>query len=115
MTLKFLKPTVRQAPTSRVGSAPSPRMAPAISSGGSNGAFYAGKRWVKLAARIRDRANGLCEHCGRRPSRLFVDHIHEVRDGGAIWEPSNLQALCGSCHSTKTAAAKRARERRGRP
>jgi 5-methylcytosine-specific restriction protein A len=42
--------------------------------------------------------------------RLFADHIVERKDGGAMLDPSNGQALCGGHHATKTAAA-RARRR----
>ena len=32
-----------------------------------------------------------------------VDHIIAVRDGGHLFDRRNLQALCRSCHSRKTA------------
>jgi 5-methylcytosine-specific restriction endonuclease McrA len=35
---------------------------------------------------------------------MFVDHIVELKDGGAPLERSNLWLLCGACHSLKTAA-----------
>ena len=50
-----------------------------------------------------------CDGCGARPRRLFVDHIVELRDGGAPYEQSNLRPLCGSCHTTKTLAARNIR------
>jgi 5-methylcytosine-specific restriction endonuclease McrA len=31
-----------------------------------------------------------------------VDHIKGLRDGGAPYDLSNLQTLCGSCHAKKT-------------
>jgi 5-methylcytosine-specific restriction enzyme A len=34
---------------------------------------------------------------------MFVDHIVELKDGGAPLDRSNLWLLCGSCHSLKTA------------
>lgn len=55
------------------------------------------------AAVIR-RAGGVCqgERCGRTDTRLFADHIVELKDGGAALDPANGQALCGTCHTTKT-------------
>jgi len=55
------------------------------------------------------RANGrcqdpLCKYPHRKPSRLFADHIIELRDGGAPFDPANGMARCGSCHTRKTAA-----------
>lgn len=35
--------------------------------------------------------------------RLFADHVVELKDGGAALDPANGQALCGACHSRKTA------------
>lgn len=42
--------------------------------------------------------------------RMFADHRIEVRDGGALHDVGNGQCLCGSHHTSKTAAA-RARRR----
>ena len=39
-------------------------------------------------------------------TRLFADHIVELRDGGNPFELANGQALCGSCHTIKTMQAK---------
>jgi 5-methylcytosine-specific restriction protein A len=56
-----------------------------------------------------------CQAPGRRASRLFADHIVELRDGGDPFDPANGQALCGACHTRKTAAARAARQRGDRP
>ena len=58
------------------------------------------------------RSGGVCQKCGRG-GRLFADHIVEIADGGARLDLANGQALCGSCHTTKTAAARAARRSRG--
>ena len=42
----------------------------------------------------------------RAPARLFADHIHERKDGGAPLDPANGQCLCGSHHTRKTAEAR---------
>ncbi len=55
------------------------------------------------------RAGGRCQGCGRSGTRLFADHIVELKDGGAALDLANGQALCGSCHSAKTARTRAAR------
>ena len=52
------------------------------------------------------RAGGKCQACGRTGTRLFADHIVELKDGGAPFDLDNGQGLCGSCHSLKTNAAR---------
>lgn len=42
-------------------------------------------------------------------NRMFADHKVEVRDGGALYDVSNGECLCGSHHSAKTAKARAAR------
>jgi 5-methylcytosine-specific restriction endonuclease McrA len=49
-----------------------------------------------------------CKTPNRRP-RLYADHIEELQDGGDPLDPANGQALCGACHTRKTAAARAAR------
>jgi 5-methylcytosine-specific restriction enzyme A len=41
--------------------------------------------------------------------RMFADHIVEVRDGGALLDPSNGQCFCASHHELKTLAARKRR------
>lgn len=57
------------------------------------------------------RANGACQHCHRTNTRLFADHVIELRDGGAALDSTNGQALCGACHSKKTAEIRQSRHR----
>lgn len=69
--------------------------------------FYISGRW----RRLRDWYIGrhpLCESCGRARA-TEVDHIVEIKDGGAAMSTSNLQALCHRCHMRKTAAESRRR------
>lgn len=61
--------------------------------------------------RARFRCEGL--GCGAHGVRLYADHVVELRDGGAPFDPTNGQALCASCHARKT-ARERAR-RHGAP
>lgn len=61
------------------------------------------------------RSGGVCQdprHDPGRPrtaSRLYADHIKELRDGGAPFDPSNGIALCGACHTKKTIAERQRR------
>lgn len=57
------------------------------------------------------RAGHACQACQRTGTRLFADHIVELQDGGAPTDLANGQALCGACHSTKTARARADRQR----
>ncbi len=59
-------------------------------------------------AAVIKRAGGICQGrgCGRSDTRLFADHIVELKDGGAPLALSNGQALCGACHQAKTARAR---------
>lgn len=54
-----------------------------------------------------NRAKGTCERCGSL-GPLQVDHITPLRDGGTNTR-ANLQVLCTTCHTVKTAADRRRR------
>jgi 5-methylcytosine-specific restriction enzyme A len=60
-------------------------------------------------AEVIRRAGGCCQGCGRVGGRLFADHVVELSDGGDATDPANGRALCGACHSAKTAASRRDR------
>ena len=66
------------------------------------------RRWERFARTVKDRDGWRCQHCGRR-GRLEVDHVVPLEAGGDPWDPANCQALCGPCHSAKTAAENRKR------
>jgi len=66
-----------------------------------------GKRWQKYR-RAFLAEHPLCVACqakGRVTPATDVDHIQAVTgpDDPLFWEPSNHQALCHACHSSKTA------------
>jgi len=65
-----------------------------------------GHSWRVLRAAILERDGHLCQPC-RRAGRLTVasevDHI-TPRSMGGTESPENLQAICKTCHSRKTAA-----------
>lgn len=64
--------------------------------------FYLTKPWRDLMRRLIVARGNVCQQCGRSDVRLFGDHIHELKDGGAPLDPANIQMLCGSCHTKKT-------------
>jgi len=77
------------------------------------------RRWREtVIARAGRRCEGADERTGRRcekaepQHRMFADHVVEVRDGGALFDPANGRCLCGSHHTRKTAAARAERLRR---
>jgi len=62
--------------------------------------------WRKYRARYI-KENPLCVHClakGKLTPTQEIDHIKPHQgDKNLFWLEDNLQALCKSCHSTKTA------------
>lgn len=76
--------------------------------------FYHSPEYLEWRAIVIDRANGRCQDplC-KAPHRtgivLFADHIKELKDGGAKYDPANGLARCGSCHTRKTNEARAAR------
>lgn len=64
------------------------------------------KQWKKLRADILKRDGFRCQRCGEYGNASF--HVDHIKPFGAVDDPlrldeSNLQVLCPSCHSTKTA------------
>lgn len=74
--------------------------------------FYTSPEWRGLAARAKRAAGYRCAECGTEADgrALIADHVAEIRDGGARLDSRNIRVLCASCHQTKTAAARRARD-----
>ncbi|KQS74043.1 HNH endonuclease [Rhizobium sp. Leaf384] len=104
MRLRSIKPTIRQIDARVVK--PKPKTADA---------FYLSPEWRSLMHRLIAERGRRCEEvgCGRVNTRIFGDHIVELKDGGPLLDPSNIKLLCGSCHTTKTLAqrARRMAER----
>lgn len=71
--------------------------------------FYKSAAWRNLMEEIYQERGRRCEECGRTSTRLHGDHQHELRDGGAPLDKSNIKVLCGSCHQIKSARARAAR------
>lgn len=65
-------------------------------------------RWRELRSRLieGDPAKWLkCAQCGEYatdPSRIHLDHIKPLNQGGARLDERNLQPLCPECHGGKT-------------
>lgn len=74
-------------------------------------AYYLTPEHRAWSKEVVKRAGFRCQGagCGASGVRLFADHIVEIKDGGARLDPSNGQALCGACHTKKSAAARIAR------
>lgn len=64
------------------------------------------KAWRRLAKAFLA-VHLLCVECERQGRERFADHVdHIVPHRGnpdLFWDESNLQGLCHSCHSCKTA------------
>lgn len=71
-----------------------------------NDKFYHSREWKRVRG-LQLYKHPLCSVCSH-PATI-VDHIVEIKDGGAKLSLSNLQSLCISCHNTKTADQKQHR------
>ena len=67
--------------------------------------IYNSKDW-RVLRRKKLELNAECENClqnGRIIRAAIVDHITPIKKGGAMFDMRNLQSLCWSCHSRKSA------------
>ena len=67
-------------------------------------AFYTSKEWKHLRQNFLIE-NPFCEECrknGRLTKATVVDHIIPIKQGGPALDENNLQALCASCHGSKS-------------
>ena len=87
--------------------------------------FYSSLEWRALveseyAKRFVSKERARCQdlrceqRLATRGTRLFADHIVELRDGGNPLDPTNILFRCGSCHTRKT-AEERAKRMHARP
>ena len=78
--------------------------------------IYSSARWQRLRDSYLAQ-NPLCVRCATfdivTPATM-VDHIIEIKDGGAVWDWDNLQGLCNCCHAAKTGEEKRKRNRKNK-
>jgi len=73
--------------------------------------FYGSARWQRFREWYRSKYP-LCELCleqGLTVPMDCVDHIIELKDGGAKLSAENAQSLCNACHGVKSAGARRNR------
>jgi len=65
--------------------------------------FYQSAAWLRLRAQVlREEPTCRTPGCGQRSTH--ADHVRPIDDGGAALDRANLQGLCQSCHSRKTAS-----------
>lgn len=61
------------------------------------------RRWQVLRQAILERDGWACVDCGTKRGRLEIDHVKPVRLApDRAFDPTNLQTLCGPCHTRKT-------------
>jgi 5-methylcytosine-specific restriction enzyme A len=75
--------------------------------------FYGSAAWIRARDLARRRLPPVCARCGGDDRRLWVDHIVELRDGGAPFDQENLELLCASCHTRKSGEVRAVRKREG--
>ena len=63
--------------------------------------FYHSPEWLAKRKAVIAARGRWCQICGRG-GRLYLDHVVEIRDGGALLDDGNLQLLCHGCHQRKT-------------
>ena len=59
------------------------------------------RRWRRVRVAYLRSQGWRCERCKQRPptaSELHAHHIQPLAEGGALYEWSNLEALCEPCH-----------------
>lgn len=73
--------------------------------------FYRSPEWRSFMAGIIAVRGRRCEEpgCGAKGCRIYGDHIHELKDGGAPFDEQNIMLRCGACHNRKTAAERQRR------
>lgn len=76
--------------------------------------IYTTREYAEWRRIVISRAHGCCQdpsckYPNRHGIRLFADHVIELKDGGAPFDPSNGLARCGSCHTIKTVAERNKR------
>lgn len=74
--------------------------------------FYSTAEWIALRDRVRREARGMCQIPGCTKRGFIVDHIVEIRDGGAKLDRANVMLTCSHHHGLKTAAERAKRQAR---
>ena len=79
--------------------------------------IYNSREYRSWRAMVIAQAGGRCEalvngyRCTKATphSRVFADHIVELKDGGSLTDPNNGMCLCFSHHQIKTVQARKVR------
>ena len=58
------------------------------------------RHWERVRRVVLDRDAWRCQRCGGYGNE--ADHIQPLEQGGAMFDPANLQCLCRGCHIAKT-------------
>ncbi|MFV8280606.1 HNH endonuclease [Christiangramia marina] len=69
-----------------------------------NRKVYNSRKWRAFSKNYKER-NPLCIKCKEKgiiKASAVTDHIQRVNVGGDIYDESNLQPLCKSCHNSKS-------------
>lgn len=74
--------------------------------------FYQSAEWLALRrSRMKDPDYAAAKARAKSGEWLVLDHVREIKDGGARLDPKNTRWLTHSEHQAKTAKAKAARAR----
>lgn len=74
--------------------------------------FYSTPEWRQFQSQIIAERGRVCEDptCDGRTHkpgmRVFADHLVELQDGGAPFDPRNIMLRCGASHTRKTLAVR---------
>lgn len=72
--------------------------------------FYNSTAWRALTERRKLDADYRAAVARGKPGeRVYLDHVIEIRDGGALLDPANTQWLTHGEHQAKTGKARKAR------
>ena len=69
-----------------------------------NRKVYNSRKWRKFSKDFKER-NPVCVKCKEKgivKASAVTDHIQRVNAGGDHYNEDNLQALCRSCHNSKS-------------
>lgn len=78
--------------------------------------LYGTARWQRLRRHVLARDQHVCRIQGPRCRHVAktVHHVVPVSQGGAFWDPANLQAACGPCNYADGAYVKAENQRSSR-
>jgi 5-methylcytosine-specific restriction protein A len=83
----------------------------------SDGSFRYDGAWRRVRGRVLERDKGLCQIRGPGCLRAAteVDHVVDVRLGGALYDEANCRSVCGPCHRRRSNRRRQQFGRRSRP